>query len=43
MRVDEGGLQVIESDIEVIRLLYGTYSPVVVALMMFVIHNILHL
>ena len=42
MSVDEGGLQVI--DIEVILLLYGTYSPV--ALIVFVIHttiNILHL
>ena len=41
MRIDEGGLQVI--DIEVIRFLYGTYLPVVVALMVSVIHNILHL
>ena len=39
MRVDEGGLQVI--DIEVMRLLYGTYQPI--ALMVLVIHNILNL
>ena len=36
MVVDEGGLQVI--DIEVVILLYNTYSPV--ALMVFVIHTI---
>ena len=34
MSKDEGGLHVI--DIEVILLLYGTYSPVTVALMVFV-------
>ena len=39
MGVDEGGLQII--DIEVITLLYNTYSPV--ALMVLVIHTILHL
>ena len=43
MGVDEGGLQVI--DIEVIILRYGAYSPVVliVALVVFVIPIILHL
>ena len=39
MGISEGGLQVI--DIEVIILLYGTYSPV--AFMIFVVHTILHL
>ena len=39
MGVNEGCLQVI--DIEVIILLYGTYSPV--ALMVFVVHTILYL
>ena len=39
MGVDEGGLQV--NDIEVIILLYGTYSPV--PLIVFVIYTILHL
>ena len=39
MGVDEGGLQVI--DIELIILLYGTYSPV--ALMMFVFQTRLYL
>ena len=40
MGVDEGGLQVV--DIEVMILLYDTYSPV--ALTVFVIHTtILHL
>ena len=37
MGVNGGGLQVI--DIEVLILLYSTYSPVVVALMMFAIHT----
>ena len=43
MGVDEEGLQV-RYYIEVIVLLYSTYSPaVVVALMVFVFHTILHL
>ena len=37
MGVNGGGLQVI--DIEVSILLYSTYSPVVVVLMMFAIHT----
>ena len=38
MGINEGGLQVIDIE-EVLILLYSTYSPVVVALMMFAIHT----